>query len=152
MDGHARNEGVAAAISDLYSGPLDSFVARRDAFVKELRAAGGRENALAVKGLRKPSRLAWALNAASLADPARMDQLEAAVASTIQAQAGGGDLRSALSALREAVRGVADAAAGIAATGGHPMAPEPLANAIMAVIGASDAFRLLRTGHSRGHP
>jgi hypothetical protein len=38
-------------IADLYAGPLDAFVARRDALAKELRAAGRRDDAKAVKAL-----------------------------------------------------------------------------------------------------
>src|SRR3954454_7989137 len=46
----------------LYELALDEFTPARDALAKELRATGDREEADAVKRLRKPSVAAWALN------------------------------------------------------------------------------------------
>lgn len=50
--------------NDLYGLPLDEFTPARDALAKELRMAGDREAADAVKALRKPTVSAWAVNQA----------------------------------------------------------------------------------------
>jgi hypothetical protein len=50
------------AAEDLYSLPPSEFTAARDARAKELRKQGDREEADRVKGLRKPTVTAWALN------------------------------------------------------------------------------------------
>ena len=60
---------------DLYGLPLDRFVAERDALAKQLRGDGRREEADAVKKLPKPTRAAWAVNAAVRAEPERAEAL-----------------------------------------------------------------------------
>src|SRR5688500_315639 len=50
------------AIAELYSLPLEEFVARRDELARALRDAGEREQAAETKSLRKPSVAAWAVN------------------------------------------------------------------------------------------
>lgn len=62
MDDVTRRDGVKADVKDLYAGPLEQFVERRDALSRELRAAGEREAADEVRALRKPTVAAWALN------------------------------------------------------------------------------------------
>lgn len=49
-------------IDRLYGLDLEDFVGERDALAKQLRAAGDREGAAAVKKLPKPTRAAWAVN------------------------------------------------------------------------------------------
>ena len=49
-------------IDELYAGPMDEFIAQRDAIVKELKAAKDKDAAAAVKALRKPTAAAWAVN------------------------------------------------------------------------------------------
>ncbi len=58
----ARNAPPEAEIDRLYGLPLDQFTAARDAAAKKLRAEGRREAAERVKGLRKPTAPAWAMN------------------------------------------------------------------------------------------
>ncbi|MDQ3932962.1 MAG: hypothetical protein M3252_09025 [Actinomycetota bacterium] len=53
---------MKADVKDLYAGPLEEFVERRNALSRALRAAGEREAADEVRALRKPSVAAWALN------------------------------------------------------------------------------------------
>ena len=55
---------LEAEIDRLYGLPLDEFVAQRGALAKRLRGEGEREAAERVKGLRKPTAGAWALNQA----------------------------------------------------------------------------------------
>src|SRR3954447_8139768 len=60
---HAREDaGVDEDVDRLYGLPLEEFVAERDALAKRLRADKRREEADAVKSLRKPSVAAWAVN------------------------------------------------------------------------------------------
>lgn len=68
-----------AVIAALYGGPLDGFVAARDALVKEVRAAGDRDLANRIKALRKPTVAADALNQALRQDPDALEHLLAAV-------------------------------------------------------------------------
>src|SRR2546430_7081126 len=71
-------ETFSEVIDRLYGLPLEEFTPARDAAAKELRAAGERDAAAEVKRLRKPSRLAWALNQVRRHDPEPVDELIAA--------------------------------------------------------------------------
>lgn len=51
-------------VEALYAASPEGFVAARDALARELRAAGDRAGAVRVRALRRPTRAAWALNAA----------------------------------------------------------------------------------------
>lgn len=140
-----EDSGLDQAIAVVYAGPLEAFVQRRDALAKELRAAGRREDASAVKALRKPSRVAWALDRAAR-EGAAIGPLDAAVAATLEAQAAGGDVRGAIAGLRSAVREFAGSAARAAQEAGHRLEESLLTNAVLAVLGRSDAFDALRRG------
>ncbi len=140
------NPELDEVIAALYGGPLDEFVTRRDALAKKQRAAGRREDADAVKRLRKPARMAWALDVAVFDDRMVIERVAAAVAATLEAQSGIGDLRAAFAALRTAVRSLAESAARAAAERGHPVDHAALVPAVMAVIGVADAFDVLRAG------
>ena len=50
------------ALDDLYGVELGDFVARRDAFVRELRASGRAEAAALMSAQRKPTVPAWIVN------------------------------------------------------------------------------------------
>src|ERR687892_1416203 len=56
-------------IDSLFGMPLDRFIPERDALAKQLRTTGEREDADRVKGLRKPTVPAWALNQLARQDP-----------------------------------------------------------------------------------
>jgi hypothetical protein len=60
---------------ELYALPLDEFVAARDQLVRQLRKDGDRDAVDTVKQLRKPSRVAWAVNQAVRAAPDLVDAL-----------------------------------------------------------------------------
>jgi hypothetical protein len=95
-----------AAADALYGAPPEEFVARRAALAKELRAAGDREGAEAVKKLRKPSVSAAAVNRLARAASDDVEALLAAGEALRQAQLGGGDreaIRAAARDEREAV-------------------------------------------------
>ena len=139
--------GLETAIAKVYGGPLEDFVRRRDALAKELRAAGKHESASAVKALRKPSRLAWALDLAALETVDALDALVAAVDALVEAQTSGGDVRAANAELRTVIREFANHAARAAEQAGHVLEPAVLANAVLAVLGVPGSFTALRRGH-----
>lgn len=60
---------------DLYALRPEEFTAARDALVKELRLAGDRETAAAIKSLRKPTATAWAVNRVAHENAAHIDDL-----------------------------------------------------------------------------
>lgn len=135
------------AFDAVYRGPLDEFISRRDALVKQLRTSKRRDDAERAKALRKPSRIAWVLNIAVQEDPEPSEQLAAAVQDALDAQSGArGDLRAALDSVRVAVREFADAAARTADANGYATDAATLVPAIMAVIGNADAFAAARAG------
>src|SRR4051794_27168614 len=119
-------ETFSEVIDRLYGLPLEEFTPARDAAAKELRAAGERDAAAEVKRLRKPSRLAWALNQVRRHDPEPVDKLIAAGERLQEAQrqlveAGErGLLRDAAAEERELVGRIADLAERELATSGHP--------------------------------
>ena len=136
---------LEAALLAVYRGPLEEFVSRRDALVKQLRAAKRREDADRIKALRKPSRTAWILDSIAHEDPAVLEQLSAAIhaAQTVQS---GAALRSAMDNVRAAIRDVAAAGARVAIRADQPIDPSTLVSAVHAVIGETSAFSDLRAG------
>jgi len=104
-------------VEALYGLPLAEFIAARDARAKELRAAGRKEEAAAVKAARKPSLAAWALNQAARRHPedvARLLEAGRALADAQRAALEGdaAGLREAARGLGEEVQRVAERAAG----------------------------------------
>jgi hypothetical protein len=111
----AGMDGADDAIDELYAGPLDDFVARRDQLARELRSTD-RDAAAAVKQLRKPSRAAWAVNQAVRRSPGLLDDVLAAGRALRDAQqramreGGGVPLNDATRARQRAVRALTDVA------------------------------------------
>jgi hypothetical protein len=140
------NAMIDADITRLYAGPLDDFIARRDARAKELRASGDKDGAATVKQLRKPSRAAWALDIVAIEQPDAMAALMDAVSATARAQSSGGDVRAAMAAMRAAVRAFATCAAEVAERARYSLDAATLGNDLLAVLGAPDDFTLLRSG------
>ncbi len=133
-----------AAVTALFSGPLDEFVTGRDALVRALRAGGRADEIAGVKALRKPKAVARALNAGARADPGTVDDLSAAIDAVSAAQSGGGDVRGALAALRDAERAVTDAAVAAVADEDRPPDASTLGAAVRAVLADPDALAALR--------
>ena len=136
---------LEAAILAVYHGPLDAFVSRRDALVKQLRAAKRRDDADRVKALRKPSRTAWILDSVVHEDPSTLEQLATAI-SAAQTVHSGADLRTAMDSVRGAIRDVAAAGARVAIRAGQPIDVSVLVTAVHAAIGETSAFNDLRAG------
>ena len=103
---------------ELYGAPFDEFIARRDARARELRKEKRREEADAVKQLRKPALSAWALDQLARHDRDVLDALLAAGAALRQAK-GGDTLRDATREERGAVARAAERAAALLRDGGH---------------------------------
>ena len=144
-DSEPRDD-LVAAIGAIYGGPLDEFVAARERLARELRAAGRRDAAAAVRKLAKPRRLAWALDAAVLADRERFDAVDAAAEALADAHSGT-DVREATNALRAAARSLADAASErAAASGGAALDQSELVPAVLAVAADPEALATLRAG------
>ena len=136
---------LEATLTEVYHGPLEEFVSRRDAVVKQLRAAKRREDADRAKALRKPSRTAWILDNIVHEDPVVLEQLSAAISAAQRAQSGA-DLRAAMDNVRAAIRDVASAGARVAIRAGQPIDAGALVTAVHAVIGETSAFSDLRAG------
>jgi hypothetical protein len=102
-------------IEALYGERPERFVTVRNEIVKELRAAGRRDDAKIVAALRRPSVAAWALNQVARQQPETIGALLDAGLSlrnaTDRALAGRrGDLRGAQDAQRKALDAVLEAA------------------------------------------
>jgi hypothetical protein len=139
-------DDLAAAIGAIYGGPLDEFVAARDRLAQALRAAGRRDEAVVVRKLAKPKRLAWALDAAVQAERATFEEVDAAAEALADAHSGN-DVREATNALRGAARSLADAASERAAdSGGAPLDQSELVPAVLAVAADREALASLRAG------
>jgi hypothetical protein len=125
----AQGETLAEVTDRLYGLPLEEFTPARDAAAKQLRAAGQRDIAAEIKRLRKPSRLAWALNQVRRHDPDPVDELIGAGERLQEAQrqlveAGErGLLRDAAAEERELVGRIAELAERELARSGHPANP-----------------------------
>lgn len=108
---------------ELYAGPAEEFVARRDALVKARRAQGDKEGAAEVKALRRPTVAAWAVNQVARSTSGQRD-----VAALVQL---GDRLRDAHDALLE---GRGDAAIRELTTERRALVAE-LTNAAVAQLG-----------------
>ena len=107
-------------VDELYGVPFDEFIARRDARAKELRRDKRREEADAVKALKKPALPAWAIDQLVRRDRDAVDGLLVAAAALRQAK-GGDTLRDASHDERDAVEQLAERAAGILREAGKPV-------------------------------
>ena len=116
--------------AELYRGPLEDFVARRTALVRELRSTDPAAATAAAK-LRKPPVGVWAIDQLARGHPELITELLAAGADVRDAQqnvaAGTGsreDLLAASGRLRDAVEAAAAAASGVLAYAGHATSEE----------------------------
>jgi hypothetical protein len=106
------------ATRELFALPPDAFVAARDRLAGELKDAGKAEEAAAVKKLRRPSIVAWAVNAAARERPEEVEALREAGQALRRAQrkalsgGGGEDLRRATDDRRALIQTLADAGVG----------------------------------------
>jgi hypothetical protein len=130
---------------ELFSLDPNEFVAARDRLARDLRAAGDKEQAAAVKALRRPSVPLWALNRVAQDDAQAAEDLLAAAANARAAQddvLAGGDgraLRDALVRFRSASAAVARGARQVIEASGRASAPhERDIDSMLGSMGASD--------------
>jgi hypothetical protein len=111
--------------AELFLVDPNEFVALRTELVRELRARGEKEEAAAVKALRRPTVAVWALNKVA---HARSDLVQQVVTTAEQARAAqqallegndADDFRAALARRRDAMSAVSDAADDVVATSGR---------------------------------
>jgi hypothetical protein len=109
---------VPESARDLYALPPGDFIAARDRLAGELKDAGEADVAAAVKKLRKPSIVAWAVNAVARDHADEVAALRETGQALARAQrkalsgGGGEDLRRATDERRALVGTLADAAVG----------------------------------------
>jgi len=129
---------------DLFAVPPEEFVATRDRLARELRAAGDKEEAAAVKRLRRPTIPVWALNQVGSIDPRAIRELVAASEDARTAQhdvlegADADQLRSALARRRDAISAVARSARRAVEESGRPgdAQARDIENALHTVVGS----------------
>lgn len=148
------DDAAGAPGDHLFDLPPDEFVAARDALAKELRNAGRRGEAREVRGLRRPTVAAWALNQLARRHGGEVEALVDAGDALRRAQRralsglGGADLREAGERRREIVTGLVDRAEAImaelgAAPGTHR---DRVAATLEAASADPDAAEALRAG------
>lgn len=110
-------------LDELYGLAPQEFTAARDARAKELRAAGDREGAAAVKKLPRPSAAAWAVNRLVRRDPVRVYEVLELGEDLRRAQAelDGSRLRVLSRKRHTAVSSAVRAAEDLAREAGHPL-------------------------------
>src|SRR5262245_33427339 len=96
------------ALDQLFSAPLEEFIAKRDELAKQLKAAGDKDAAAELKKQHKPTQDAYALNQLSRSAKKELDALFAAA----KALATGKDFKHALEKQREALEAVRKKASG----------------------------------------
>jgi len=114
--GMATDAEARTRAASLYASAPEDFIAGRNALADELRAAGEDDLAAAVKKLRKPSVVAWAVDVAARGNPEDVTALLRAGDELRRAQraaiSGGGqtELRAAAQARRGIIATLTDAA------------------------------------------
>jgi hypothetical protein len=121
------SDAVDRAADELYGLPLADFVPRRDSLVRELRAAGQKDDAEMVKKMAKPTAPAWVVNQLAREQPDEMRELMDAGRELrrvqewlIRREADPADLRSAVEAERAAVARLVHAGADLLTAAGRP--------------------------------
>jgi hypothetical protein len=118
------------ALSELYLGDFEAFTARRNELAKQMRARGDSEGAERVRKLKKPSRVAWAINQLSGQESAVRDELLGAGAALRKAherllagKAKSADLREASEQEQAAVTKALDAVTALSESAGTRLSP-----------------------------
>jgi hypothetical protein len=106
---------------EIYAAPFEDFLSVRTAQVKEAKAAGDKELARQIGGLRKPTRSAWLVNLLARAAPEDLDELLQIGTALRDAQANldGAELRRLSTARHRAVDALSRQAAELGAEAGY---------------------------------
>ncbi len=154
-EGVARNRGgVEEEIDQLFTLDPAAFVASRDELTRRLKATGRSEEAAEIRGLRRPTVAAWAVNQAVRRLPADIEELLAAGAGLRAAQrkalsgVGAGGFREAMDRRRRVVGKLARAAEQVLKESGHgsPGATEAVVATFEAASLDEEAAELVRAG------
>jgi hypothetical protein len=121
-------------VDRLYARPATEFVAARGEAVRELRQAGHRAEAEQIKGLRKPTAAAAAVNRLVRERRGEVEALLAAAKALREAQFGGGDVAVASARERESMERLVK-------VGG-----EPVRQSLQAAVVDSEAAQELLAG------
>ena len=114
-------------VRELYVLPPADFVAARNELVRQARAAGSRDVATRLQGLRRPTRSAWLVNLLAR-DPIAMQRLSALGRELRDAQTGlaGAELRNLAEQRRQLIADLLDRAQAHAAASGVRLTPAVL--------------------------
>lgn len=142
--------------AELFRVTPEGFIAERDAVVQRLRAEGRDEDATAVKALRKPTTLVWALNQLTAREPDALAalfeagrDLRAAQQAALAGKPSGAEaLLVTTAARRDAVARARDAAVAILDEAGHrgPGQADAIASALEAASTDTAAGAALASG------
>ncbi len=138
-------------VDDLYGLEPDRFVEARNARARELRAAGDREAADALRRLSRPLAAAWAANLVVRSEPSAVDELLNVGDQLRRAQrrGSGDDIRALSAHRRDLVQRLVAAGSDRARAAGHPLAAgarRQLADTLEAAVADEGAGRALRAG------
>jgi hypothetical protein len=149
----AVDEGrdVEAIADELYALLPDEFIGARDDHARRAKAAGDRELAKAVTGLRKPSAAAWVVNLLVRRATDRLDALLDLGESlrTAQAALAGDQLRELSKQRALVVAAMARDGRRLAREAGHPVSPgveEDVAETLRAALADPVAAQAVRSG------
>jgi hypothetical protein len=114
-------------VADLLAGSLNEFTNRRNAKAKKMKAAGQRELAAEVAGLKKPPVAVWAVNQLARRNKPVLERLRRAGEVVVQAQSGAvagrtnaaAELRSASEALQRELEAAVREAGDVLRAGDH---------------------------------
>ena len=140
---------VAEVADELYALTPAEFTAARDDRAREVRAAGQRDEAAAIKKLARPTASAWLVNQLARAAPDQMTRLYELGAALQEAQRtlAGDRLRELSVERRQVIHDLLPTAAELARRAGQPASPAVLGEvratleAALADAGARDAVR-----------
>lgn len=147
-----------AALAALYQLPLDQFVATRDQLARRLRAAGDRDSARQVAGLRRPPVSAWATNQLAHAAPNALAELLEVGAALRQAQqdalagqpGAARQLRTATAHLRAAITRLSQRAETLLVRAGHAASDATLARLAATLQAAATGDEATRAALAQG--
>jgi hypothetical protein len=142
---------VDALVDALYAGPLEEFVAARDAAAKRVAASGDRLGAARVKRLTKPTVAAWVANRVAREHPDDVAAL-ASIGDELRAATHDRD-RGRIKALdrlrRERTDALVHAVRAVGQVGGRPVSDavlDRLAQTLTAAVMDADAAAVVRAG------
>ena len=145
----ADNILVREAAAELYSGDPAGFIQRRGDLAALARASGDAAAAKAISGLRKPTRLAWAVNRLMREDPDVPDRLSALGAGLRAAEGAldGHKLRQLSQDRRELIAALTRQALAVAGARDAPAAfQEEVAATLSAAVADPQVAAELRAG------